>query len=608
MTKQLLRLAFKSYPTQVLGIFVLSLLQTVVTGIGLSLLMPIIEGLQTPSNVTFTHPLSRFFTNILTYLHLPLNLWVLFISGLTLYTLQTFVQYLRANLVTKTSNGVEAKMRIELLSSLLHTELGYFHQKKVGDLVNSIVTEANRGAAAFIYLINILVTAVLIMAYLVIGILISWKLSLVMFCISVPLIYFSRRRRSIVQKGQEISHANEVLQSMTVESLLGIREIKIFGLEQHLTPIFSAVATNVSRQNLLLQRLNTRLISIYEIAAVGIIILSVSLSVFVLKNPIPEMVAILALMVRLSPMVTNLQNNRDKFLGTMSGFKVVNELLGEARQSKEAAVKGAYGYNRLQSSIDFDNVSFTYEGHDIPVLRNITLRLEQAKTTAIVGASGSGKSTLVDLIVRFYDPTEGQILVDGTDLKQIDLLSWRGMIGFVSQETFLFNDTVLKNIWYGNLQALEEEVVEAARRAYAHEFIMELPQGYHTVIGDRGVRLSGGQRQRLALARAILRNPQVLILDEATSDLDSKSERLIQDSLRELSRNRTVIIIAHRLSTIENADEIVVVEEGRVVESGSHQALLQRRGHYADYYNLQFRKSFQPFLTDEGLNADNKKA
>ena len=214
--------------------------------------------------------------------------------------------------------------------------------------------------------------------------------------------------------------------------------------------------------------------------------------------------------------------------------------------------------------------------------------IPKGKITAIVGFSGAGKSTIINLICRFYDVTEGAIYVDGLPLKQLDLESWRSQIATVSQDIYLFSTTVKENIAYGDLDATEDDIIAAAKQAHAHEFICELPQGYDTKVGDRGIRLSGGQRQRLALARAIIRNPKILILDEATNSLDTISESLIQETLKTLIHDRTTIIIAHRLSTVTQADQIIVLEKGQVVEQGNFQQLLQLDGLFAKLYQLQF--------------------
>ena len=241
--------------------------------------------------------------------------------------------------------------------------------------------------------------------------------------------------------------------------------------------------------------------------------------------------------------------------------------------------------DQFKDCIEFRQVSFSY-GTD-PVLKNINLKIERGKTVALVGPSGGGKSTLADLVPRFYDPTQGEVLLDGIALPEYELESLRRVMGVVTQESILFNDTIFNNIAFGMENVKEEDVIHAARVANAHEFIVQTENGYQTFIGDRGSKLSGGQRQRLAIARAVLKNPPILILDEATSALDSESEKLVQDALTNLMKNRTSIVIAHRLSTIQHADEIVVIQDGHIVERGTHAVLVQQNGLYKKLSEIQ---------------------
>jgi subfamily B ATP-binding cassette protein MsbA len=241
--------------------------------------------------------------------------------------------------------------------------------------------------------------------------------------------------------------------------------------------------------------------------------------------------------------------------------------------------------HEFTSSIEYRNVSFAYDRE--PVLRNINLTIQKGKTIALVGPSGGGKSTFADLVPRFYDPTQGEVLIDGISLKDYDIESLRKHMGVVTQESILFNDTIFNNIAFGMENVKEENVIHAAKVANAHQFIMQTENGYHTMIGDRGSKLSGGQRQRIAIARAVLKNPPILILDEATSALDSESEKLVQEALTNLMKNRTSIVIAHRLSTIQHADEIVVIQNGHIIEKGSHDSLILQDGLYRKLSEIQ---------------------
>jgi ATP-binding cassette, subfamily B, bacterial MsbA len=258
-------------------------------------------------------------------------------------------------------------------------------------------------------------------------------------------------------------------------------------------------------------------------------------------------------------------------------------------ENEEDRSRGLKDLPPLSHTLEFQRVTFQYDGTELPALSGIDLTVRAGEVIALVGSSGSGKTTIAGLVPRFYDPTDGVVLIDGCDIRKYTLQSLRAQIGIVSQQTVLFDETVRYNIAYGRLEAAEDEILDAAKAAYAHGFIERLPDGYRTVIGENGVKLSGGERQRLAIARAILRDPPLLILDEATSALDSESERMVQLALSNLIKRRTTLVIAHRLSTIQNADRIVVLERGRIVEMGSHDELLKRGGLYKRLQAVQFQ-------------------
>jgi subfamily B ATP-binding cassette protein MsbA len=307
----------------------------------------------------------------------------------------------------------------------------------------------------------------------------------------------------------------------------------------------------------------------------------------------------LLILLRLLPLISQLNSLRSGFANTAASVDIVAEFL--SRQNKPFMGTGKVLYKKLEREIEFRNISFAYPGSDKLVLKNVSLSLPRGTTLALVGSSGAGKSTMAYLLPRFYDPTSGDISLDGVNLRDLDLNSLRKVMGIVSQDTFLFNDSVRNNIAYGRIEATDEEILMAAKRANAYEFISKLAQGFDTQIGDRGVMLSGGQRQRLAIARALLQNPDILVLDEATSALDSVSERLVQAALDELSRDRTTLVIAHRLSTIQNADQIAVLDQGSVVEVGKHEELLAKGGYYSRLYSIQF--SPQPETKKKRLSS-----
>jgi subfamily B ATP-binding cassette protein MsbA len=319
---------------------------------------------------------------------------------------------------------------------------------------------------------------------------------------------------------------------------------------------------------------------------VGLIVFAMQILVLPGRLDISYLLAFLFALFRMTPVIHQLNGMRGEWATNRAGIANVAALLRP--DGKPMLENGSLRPGPLQEGIDLENVWFAYDT-DAPVLKDINLHVERGKMTALVGASGAGKSTLVDLIPRFYDPMKGCISYDGVDLRDLDVHALRDRIAIVSQSTHVFNDSARANIAYGDLDATFEDVHEAARLANALEFIEDLEDGFDTILGDKGVRLSGGQRQRLSIARALLKNPEILILDEATSDLDSISEKTVQDSLERLMSGRTVIAIAHRLSTIENADWVAVLEEGQIVEQGPYEALLDQRGKLWEYHSIQYQ-------------------
>jgi ATP-binding cassette subfamily B protein len=288
--------------------------------------------------------------------------------------------------------------------------------------------------------------------------------------------------------------------------------------------------------------------------------------------------------MRIVPIIGNVISRKNVLHNFLPSYEQINYMINKAKQNVQKS--GKLPFRQLSNSVEFKGVTFAYPSHG-PVLKDINAVIRKGRMTAFVGESGTGKSTLVDLLIGFYEPNKGEITLDGTSLFEYNILSFRQRIGFVPQDSFLFNNTIRNNLLWSHEKATEKEVVEACKLANAHDFIMEMPNDYDTVVGDRGVRLSGGQRQRIALARALLRKPELLILDEATSSLDSQSETLIQQAIEEIAHQTTIVSIAHRLSTIAKADWIYVLEDGCIVEQGTYQELFDLKGTFSNMAGIQ---------------------
>ena len=486
---------------------------------------------------------------------------------------------------------VTRDLRNSVYRHLAHLPLGYFTQMKAGQILSRVINDTFEARLILTQIVTQgLQAASLVVVYIAILFSISWKLSLIAMII-LPLLGFSlqpmlkRLRRGNLRRGNVHGEMTSVLQ----ETISGIRLVKASGTESYEESRFADGSNKYARSSLKLARLALVAPPVTEIIGTVIAVLILWIGAWqVLQSGTmtgATLLAFLTLVLRLLQPLKQLSQMRTTAQSSLASAERLFEILDSPAEFQRDS--GTRDEATFEQDVRFDHVTFTYG--EAPVLIDINLTARKGEVIALVGPSGSGKSTLVDLIPRFYEPTEGRILVDGIDTREIKLPALRALTGIVSQETVLFHDTVRNNIAYGAGEKYTQAQIEAAAMAAnAHDFITELPRGYETLLGERGTRLSGGQRQRLAIARALLSDPPILILDEATSALDTESERLVQEAVDRLLQGRTVFVIAHRLSTITHADQIVFLDRGEIVEQGTHAELLAKRGAYSRLYELQF--------------------
>jgi subfamily B ATP-binding cassette protein MsbA len=481
------------------------------------------------------------------------------------------------------------RLRLRLFEQLQALSLSYFAKTRSGSLVHSLTTEVNQITLAFSVISLFITKGSTLLAYLVSMVLLSWQLTIIsVMLFSLLSVGITSLLGQVREASFARSRASSRYTSVTLEFINGIRTVQAFAAQNFERRRHHGVnsqlleACNKSREaQALIEPLSEGMATTMLIA---MLILAFAVLIPYGQLQPAALLTFLFVLLRIMPIRRQLDGARVKintFQGPLSSIK---ELL--RTDNKTYLQDGLVEFSSLQRAIEFVSVDFGYDASN-RVLHDITLTIKQGQMTALVGASGAGKTTLVDLITRFYDPTQGRIFIDGVDLRNFKINTLRQRLAVVSQDTFIFNTSVRDNIAYAMEGADEEAIWEAARLANALEFIEDLPEGFETKLGERGVRLSGGQRQRIAIARALLRNPDILILDEATSALDSVSERLIQESLEKLSVGRTVIAIAHRLSTIVRADKVVVLERGRILEQGGYQELLEQRGKLWKYHQIQ---------------------
>ena len=513
-------------------------------------------------------------------------------SILIIFVLKNVFLYLKNVSLIVVQYRLITELRNKLYIHFHSLSLSFFNKQKSGELTSIIVNDvANMRQALTVGFQRMFVEPINIIAFTSLLFIISWQLALIAVII-IPLAGFViiKISRSIRRKSRRTAVKIAGITNIITETLASIRVVKAFAMEDYEVSRFTKETENY--YNLMFRRSRLRSIAppITESLGVfiGVLLLWIGGSEVLTDKGITSEDFIRFILIMFSALqpIRSLSNVFAEIqVGAASAERVFNIL--DTKPSifdKDNAIKDI----AFNESIVFDKVAFQYEDGESKVLKNIDFTINKGSVVALVGASGSGKSTLADLIPRFFEPTEGSIKLDKIDIKDVRIKSLRKLMGIVTQETILFNDTISGNIAYGQTEIDPRKIHSAAEAANANEFIDSLPESYNTVIGEKGVRLSGGQRQRLAIARALLKDPPILILDEATSSLDTESEKYVQEAIDNLMKDRTVLVIAHRLSTIVNADKIIVLDNGEIVESGTHAELLDKNGIYKKLYDIQF--------------------
>lgn len=516
-------------------------------------------------------------------------LFFMVILVISMFFLKNLFGYLAMYFITFLRNGVLKDLRNALYKKTIELPIAYYSEKRKGDTIARITSDVLEIQHSFLSILELIVREPLTILFTIIAMVsISPKLTLFVF-LFLPISGFliSLIGKSLKRKSDKVQKEQGHFLSILEETLGGLRVIKAFNAESRFMNTFQSSTKrfyNFSNGLLNRQNLASPTSEFFGIAAIGVILWYGGQMVLVDKTLQPELfITYMGLAYQiLTPAKAISKASYGVKKGNAAAERVLEILETENPISE---IENPVVKSEFNQEIDLKNISFKYE--DEYVLKNFNLKVLKGSTVALVGQSGSGKSTIANLVTRFYDVNEGEITIDGINIKHLSKKSLRSMLGLVTQDSILFNDSVKNNILLGKEIATDADIVEAAKIANAHDFIMELPNGYETNIGDSGNKLSGGQKQRLSIARAVLKNPPIMILDEATSALDTESERLVQDALEKMMLNRTSIVIAHRLSTIQNADTIVVLHKGEIVEQGSHDELLNKNGTYRKLVEMQ---------------------
>jgi subfamily B ATP-binding cassette protein MsbA len=561
-------------------VFVLAVVTALAQGFGITLLLPLLRASQSSGPAEDMGTAEQVLYDLLGWMGIADSMIGILVFIAIVFIGKGALQFAKGGYQGYLQSQLLRELKRGLFDHYSSMDYRHYIRQNTGHFINVINQQVDRFYQSFDNFVSFLSQIITTLSYFAFAFAITWQFSLMTVGLGGGLLFLFKYLNSYVRRlsrrsSEELSHLNKLL----VQTLQAFKYIastdQVKHLRSNIVGSIRRLTGYMFRQNIA----NSFTNSIKEPISVLLIVCVIAIQVGVLQEPVTPIFVALLLFHRGMQAVISIQSGWQNTMVQIGAVEMVHEEFESVRARQEE--NGSYSLNALNEEIEFQNVSFSYSADDGEALRDVTLTIPANTTVALVGESGAGKSTLVDMLTLMLKPDQGEVRVDGISGSEIDLSSWRSQIGYVSQETVVFDDTIANNVslWRGNIEndpALRERVVDAAQRAHADHFIRDLPDGYQTVVGDRGVRLSGGQRQRLFIARELFKQPNLLILDEATSALDTESERYIQESIDALKGEMTVVIIAHRLSTIKNVDYVYVMDEGRVVEDGPYHELRTR--------------------------------